>query len=55
MSDGSLTGFTSEGPGIRKPMLVEWCKRFRLPHSGNMAALREKLVWYSEHEEEWKK
>jgi hypothetical protein len=36
-------------------MLVEWCKRFRLPHSGNMASLREKLVWYSEHEEEWNK
>lgn len=44
-----------DGPGVKKPMLVEWCKRFRLPHSGNMASLREKLVWYSEHEEEWNK
>lgn len=45
----------SDGPGIRRAMLVEWCKRFRLPYSGNMPTLCEKLRWYSEHKEEWNK
>lgn len=43
----------SRGKGVNRERLRDMCKAYRLPHSGNMDALREKLRRFSQQRDLW--
>ncbi|KAJ7847623.1 hypothetical protein B0H14DRAFT_2769785 [Mycena olivaceomarginata] len=50
--DGFTTQYINLGP-LTTAVLTEHCKSFKLPHSGNKAALTQRLTAFSKDKEHW--
>ncbi|KAJ7304661.1 hypothetical protein DFH08DRAFT_825418 [Mycena albidolilacea] len=50
--DGFTTQYMNLGP-LTNAVLTEHCKSFKLPHSGNKAALTQRLTTFSKDKEHW--